>query len=307
MNEDDARLTPDEEDELVDAVLRRTTGAACSRAEELLCERQSWSFAPHLSSDVQELRPSDVQELRPSDVRELRPSDAQELQPPDTRDAGPLDADDRALLEAHLEHCPACAALARNLAVLRATLPSFASLDPGPSFTAQVLAATSRAQPATLADRLSAWLRPWLSRPRFALEAAYVCTLLLVLAVGNPAATLQAASNRTVTAAAEGLDRAREAWPTAVAKVTATPQWSEGVRALDGVAGGVVERRSAVAGGLAGALDRALARWSAAWGWLRGVAWELAGSVSSAWEGVREVVSGWVNRPATEPGARRAR
>ncbi len=62
-------------------------------------------------------------------------------------------------------------------------------IDPGPAFTARVLAATSGAR----APEPSPWRRRWdalVTRPRFAFEAAYVLTVLLVLLAGNPLAAI---------------------------------------------------------------------------------------------------------------------
>ena len=63
-------------------------------------------------------------------------------------------------------------------------------IDPGPAFTARVLAATSGARAAAAP---APWRRRWdalVARPRFALEAAYVLTVLLVLLAGNPLAAV---------------------------------------------------------------------------------------------------------------------
>jgi hypothetical protein len=265
MNDDNARLTPEEEEDFVASVLRRTSGGACVRAEELLC--------------------ADISEETFADINEEGVGRSSRFA---------LDVQDRALLEAHLEHCPACASLARSLAVLRDTLPHLASFDPGPSFTSAVLDATSRAERGTLVDRLADWWKAWLSRPRFALEAAYVATVLVVLVFGNPAATLQAASQRTVSAAAAGFDRAREVWPAAIAKVTpGAVELPASVRGLGSATTGVIERGAA--GALGAAWERAMRQWSVAWGWLRGVASNLLGSASATWTHVRDVVEGWMS------------
>ena len=293
MKDDDARLTPEEEEELIGAVIRRTSGGACARAEELLAERQSWSFAPHLRGTADARR----------ETRDT-PEDAK-LELCATPEAS---ATELALLDAHLEHCSACAALARSLAVARDTLPSLASFDPGPSFTAAVLAATSRAEPVTVAERLTAWWNAWLARPRFALEAAYVATLLILVVAGNPAATLQAASSRTVNVAAASFDRARDAWPAAISRVApAAIELPESVRALGSTTSGLVERGSVVTGGLTGAWSRALSQWAVAWGWLRGVAGDLVTRVSGGLASVQNLVGQWFNRPPTEPRVRGAR
>jgi hypothetical protein len=264
MNDEDARLTPEEEEELIGAVIRRTSGGACGRAEELLAE-----FGPRRSAAP-----------TPEDV----------------------DSADLALLEAHLEHCAACAALARNLAIAAETLPSLAEFEPGPSFTAGVLAATSRAEPATFAERVAAYWHAWLARPRFAYEVAYVATILVLVIVGNPASRLQAASEQTVIAAAAGLERAREAWPAAVARVTPSLEVPASVRALGSATESLIAERAATSGGLGGAWNRILAQWSVTWDWVRGVASDAVSRVSSTLTSIRQAVSQWFNPPATEPG-----
>jgi hypothetical protein len=268
MNDEDARLTPREVEELIGAVMRRTSGGACPRAEELLADWPRWSAAP----------------------------------PEQEQGSGTMAAgDEAALLRSHLEHCVPCAALARNLALVRETLPSLASFDPGPSFTGAVLAATSRAGPASFTERLAAGWNAWIARPRFALEAAYVATLVILLVGGNPAATLQAASERTASVAAAGIGRAREAWPGAIARVApSTIELPARVRALGGATAGAAAR-GAAAGGLGAAWNRVLGQWSVAWYWLRGVASDMAGRVSAAMTAIRNTVTGWMNTPAEPP------
>jgi hypothetical protein len=301
MNDEDARLTPEEEEELLGAVIRRTSGGACRRAEELLAERLDGK-APSRS-------------LAPT------PDSAA----PESGVAANLlvggNAADAALLESHLEHCAACAAIARSLAVAAETLPSLAAFDPGPSFTAAVLAATSRAEAeelrhvrikphatyvgasaAHVAERIATLWNSWLARPRFAFEVAYVATILILVIVGNPASRLQAASERTVVAAAAGFERAREAWPAAVARVTPSIEVPVSVRALRSTAGSLIAQRAASMGGLGGAWSRALAQWSVTWEWIRGTASGVAARAWEALKGIRDGVWQSFNGPATEPG-----
>ncbi len=105
---------------------------------------------------------------------------------------GPLASVEGALVAAHLESCAACQAVVEAMTASVAALPELAEIDPGPAFTARVLAMTSR-RPARA--RAFDWWRPrWaalVSRPRFALEAAYALTLVLVLAAGNPLAAFE--------------------------------------------------------------------------------------------------------------------
>ena len=84
---------------------------------------------------------------------------------------GELAPDLQTLAQAHLEHCADCAALVAALRVSTPLMPQMADLDPGPAFTAQVMAATVR-RPLPLV-RPGAWTR-LMGRPRIALELAYL-------------------------------------------------------------------------------------------------------------------------------------
>lgn len=98
-----------------------------------------------------------------------------------------LAAFDRSLVEAHLERCGSCAALAGALARATAVLPTFAELAPPASLTGRVLAVTSRrAVEPGIGERLAAWLSRAALRPRFSVAVAYVATVLIVLFVGDP-------------------------------------------------------------------------------------------------------------------------
>ena len=60
---------------------------------------------------------------------------------------GDLEGMDRELVQAHLEHCDPCRSVAVTLGWLEPLLPGMAEIDPGPAFTARVLAQTTgRAQ-----------------------------------------------------------------------------------------------------------------------------------------------------------------
>ncbi len=94
----------------------------------------------------------------------------------------------RSLLEAHLAHCPACQHLAAVLRMAADHLPELAVLDPGPTFTTNVLARTSKAVRITPLERI------W-RRPRLALEAAWLGTAAGVIVMapmpkGAPAALI---------------------------------------------------------------------------------------------------------------------
>jgi len=120
---------------------------------------------------------------------------------------GALDPLDAELLAAHLETCPACRELATVLDRLQPLLPRLAERDPGPAFTARVLARTSgRRLPRTarlvtrlegLAVALQAGLRRAWNRPRFALEAAWTAAALVSLLVWSPLAPANAGRQAT--------------------------------------------------------------------------------------------------------------
>lgn len=101
---------------------------------------------------------------------------------------GHLSPPDFELVCAHLDNCQRCVALAAGLSELQNHLPGMAEIEPDPVFTAAVLRrfsalADHRADPWT---RVHQWWLNLVRRPRFSWEAAYVGTLLLVLAFGNP-------------------------------------------------------------------------------------------------------------------------
>ena len=97
-----------------------------------------------------------------------------------------LASDDAELVRLHLDDCAACSALTGAITRLTEELPELAELEPDAAFVDDVLARTLPWWPRVkrrfpvLADLGGRMVR----RPRFALEAAYVCTVVLVLAVG---------------------------------------------------------------------------------------------------------------------------
>ena len=107
---------------------------------------------------------------------------------------------DRQLVQAHLEHCQGCRAVAVTLGWLGRTLPAMAELDPGPAFTAAVVGRTSGALtpaekavrrgaaigPAGLMDRLGRWWQQQIFKPLFPAQFAYVATVILVLLTALP-------------------------------------------------------------------------------------------------------------------------
>ena len=104
---------------------------------------------------------------------------------------------------------PACRSLAAALAEASAALPGFAEFEPGPGFTARVVGRTTL-RPAVpgLPARVAAWWQRAVTRPRFPLEVAYVLTLVLMIAVGDPVAAFRETSARAAAIARPGVERA---------------------------------------------------------------------------------------------------
>jgi hypothetical protein len=104
---------------------------------------------------------------------------------------GHLDQDGGKILSLHLAHCSRCSSKAEVLRELQEILPSLAAIEPDDRFAEDVLQATVGGGAGYQWDRARTALRAWwlrmLRRPRFAWEAAYVGTLLLLIALGNPA------------------------------------------------------------------------------------------------------------------------
>jgi hypothetical protein len=109
---------------------------------------------------------------------------------------------DRDLVQGHLEHCAGCRQVAVVLGWLTPALPAMAAIDPGPAFTAAVLARTSdrRQQAAALAepggaaglmDRLGRWWETQILRPGFPAQVAYVATIVLVLLTVTPGSPIK--------------------------------------------------------------------------------------------------------------------
>jgi len=141
-------------DELTRSILDRTSGPSCPRAESSL-----WEFA-----------------------------------------GGELSAGDSQMIALHLDHCSACRAIAGDFDEIQRVLPEIAGFEPDGLFTRDVLCATSGAkipdskfvipdenlsigsQKSRFGNRIqTAWHRI-VQRPCFSLEAAYVGTLVLLVA-----------------------------------------------------------------------------------------------------------------------------
>ncbi len=118
---------------------------------------------------------------------------------------GQLGDVDRQLVQAHLEHCDGCRSVAVVLGWVQPMLTDLSELDPGPDFLRSVVARTTGAElpyslaarrgetvgPLGLIERLGQWWQKQLFRPRFALEFAYVATVILVLLTSIPGAPLK--------------------------------------------------------------------------------------------------------------------
>ncbi len=94
-----------------------------------------------------------------------------------------LTATDRQLVELHLSSCATCSRLATTLSVLRRELPGLAEVPLDDRFAHEVLMATLAPR-----IRLLHWWKQrwstWVQRPRFAMEAAYVGLLVIMLVLG---------------------------------------------------------------------------------------------------------------------------
>ena len=91
---------------------------------------------------------------------------------------GDLDATDATLLRRHLARCPSCRSELSHVRALIADLPRIAETSTDASFVADVLSKTS----GRAIEPRPSWADTWsrlMHRPRFALELAYVATLLL--------------------------------------------------------------------------------------------------------------------------------
>jgi predicted anti-sigma-YlaC factor YlaD len=192
---------------------------------------------------------------------------------------GPLPAVDATLLTGHLETCGECRAVTAEMAATSRVLPALADIDPGPWFTARVLAATSRRRAsARLADR---WRRAWsamVDRPRFALEAAYALTLVLFLVAGNPMTALGRTAARIEPVArqrlADGVEQANRAITSgldalkeraAAQTVVPAADWGLAARAR----GLWQQVAGALAGGLSDLIDAIASAADRVWQWAR--------------------------------------
>jgi hypothetical protein len=199
---------------------------------------------------------------------------------------GPLDDQTRALVAGHLEHCAECRAIAATLTETRAVLATLVEIEPGVAFTADVVAATSGSRiPARrpkhhglserwawageLRGRVAAAWQRMLARPRLSLELAYLATVLLVVANGNPGLIADALGART-----GGLLTVKETAKTADVRQSAmaTERATSMMPAFVERAMREVEvKRASAAKGWSWFVDRAAQLFSASWNWLRGL------------------------------------
>ena len=98
---------------------------------------------------------------------------------------GTLGGLDRELVDAHLQRCDECAALARVLNRLGEDLPVFAELRPDAALVDDVLARTVRpARWSAVWNRMQDTARQCFARPRIAWEAGYVTAMVVWLVFG---------------------------------------------------------------------------------------------------------------------------
>ncbi len=127
------------------------------------------------------------------------------------RPDGNLPADELLLLQAHLDHCRACAELALTLDAALATVRELAEPELDATFTYDILRATSATRARKrggalprLADRLGAWWQGQAARPQFAWEVAFAATVVLVLLFGTPLSPARRAPARALAAVQAG-------------------------------------------------------------------------------------------------------
>lgn len=108
---------------------------------------------------------------------------------------------EREWASAHVEHCAACANVAGVLATLPQILPTLATADPGPDFTAEVLLATLPRPSlwSVFLTRARDHLARWPRRPGFAQELAFAVTVVLVLLTSLPGSPLGEAPRQALS------------------------------------------------------------------------------------------------------------
>jgi len=104
---------------------------------------------------------------------------------------------DRELVGGHLDSCDNCRALAAAMARLEVELPWLVELRPDPGFVDAVLAATLPVRVRLRRWWAAVWPQ-WVRRPRFASEAAFVATMVLVLVFATPGSPLEAVPTKAL-------------------------------------------------------------------------------------------------------------
>lgn len=215
---------------------------------------------------------------------------------------GTLDAFDRELVAGHLSTCQPCAAMADALVRCATVLPSFAAVPPPGTFVTDVMAATSfrPAQP-TVFDWVGEWLRRAAMRPRFSLEVAYACTLLLVVIFGNPVTAFKETASRGAAFAQPRVEVAVErlAAPLAAARArgeTVVRRFSSATSASPAPSGFVEKAQRWWETGVA---QRVRSLLGAAAGWLRS-AQELADGLVASLMGKEPAAAGKTTEPPSK-------
>ena len=134
---------------------------------------------------------------------------------------GTLGELDRELVDAHLQQCRECAALARVITHLGEDLPVFAELRPDATLVDDVLARTRPhpAQWAALWDRVQRAGRQLFERPRVAWEAGYVAAMVAWLVFGAAWSPLRAAPVQALALIQQGALDTQAAGASAVAAI----------------------------------------------------------------------------------------
>ena len=134
---------------------------------------------------------------------------------------GTLGGLDRELVDAHLQRCRECAALARVLPRLGEDLPVFAELRPDTALVADVLART-RPRPArwsTMWDRVQGAGRRLFERPRIAWETGYVAAMVVWLVFGASWSPLRATPVQALALIQQGAIGTQSAGASAMAAI----------------------------------------------------------------------------------------
>jgi hypothetical protein len=141
---------------------------------------------------------------------------------------GETSAQDSKMIALHLDHCADCKSLAEAFAAMQEVLPAMAEIDPGSSFTTEVVSLTSGLHPyrSSLRTRFLTWWNGVIHRPRFSLEAAYIGTMLVFLLFSSPFLPFRNIQPEQVRSAAMRISTSHLLSIKASAKVPALATWS---------------------------------------------------------------------------------